>query len=132
MTKRANVKLKNLRIPENKQLRPTGEEIRKLQDIDPPLTRFIQDEADKIRREETRRGLGILKLMELVVSGDIPRPFGEDQTVTIYRLIAHGVHGLNVGENTKRKIKQALAALKRPNRREFKNTDIVAMRRWGE
>lgn len=86
----------------------------------------------EIRREEKRRGLAILKLMELIVSGEVPRPVGEDETLTIYRLIAHGVGDLNVSESTKKKISKALAVLKKSNRWEIKPVDILAMRGWHE
>jgi len=130
MTKHANVKLTKPQKSNNQQLPPTAEDIRELQNIDPSLRRFIEGEMHKIRQADKRRRLAVLRLLEFVVSGMVPRPAGEDDTVTVCRLISNGARDLNVSRSMKRKINKALAPFKRRNRWTAKTEDVVRMREW--
>jgi hypothetical protein len=124
------IKITKPKAPNPKRPQPTRPDIRPLQDIDPALARFVKHEVLKIRQADTRRKLAVVKLMEFVVSGKVPKPVEEDDTVTVCRLISNGVRDLDVSESTKRKISIALAPFNEASRWKAKTKDVVAMREW--
>ena len=114
---------------QNRKERLTAADIGSLQNVRPLLRRYCESEVIKHRQEAKQRSLlAILTILELIVSGAIPQPPGEDYTATACRLVQHGLRKTKVSVKTRKKFNQALAALKESWTMNL--GDIVKMRRW--
>jgi len=101
-----------------------------IEDLRPTLReQFGTVVTDKLAADR-RQDLAMLKILELIVSGRIPKRESENYFVTTCRVIVHGVSDLKTSAATRRTLNKALAEIEGSNGWTTRSADITEMRAW--
>lgn len=90
---------------------------------------FGKDAADKLAAER-KRDLAVLRILELVVAGEIPQRPNEDYFMTTCRMIGSGRSEAKTSARAKRAIDQAVADIIATSRWRTGPAEIAKMRAW--